>query len=393
MCRRLVFLLLLVTVLRLAAHPGQMDPFVGLGIGLDRKKTTGPHSVGIIVTGSPADRAGVKIGDVITAVGERSCDGLSPDEALGLLRGGKLGDEIKLTLRSAEGPRELSLTYETISGRRISGDCTDGEGEWLNIDGSVYRGPFKSGRFHGRGRFQCREGIYEGDFAAGRITGTGKWDYANGNVYEGAVVAGNPEGRGALVLAAKQLRLEGNFVAGKGDGPMRVVFLDSKGVLEADFSAGNMTAARRLTLADGRKPPLQPSMNLTDIAKLAAAPAPKAAPARTLGIDPDPPQPSSSVNSRKPVAAKKAPAFPHPEKITCAKCSGNGYVPSRCGYCQAGQSLRDFETFDERRIVNGKVVHVTVKRPKKCIHCDGSGFNPWQCLACGGSGQVRNPAR
>ena len=48
---------------------------------------------------------------------------------------------------------------------------------------------------------------------------------------DSAVVAGNPEGRGALLLAAKHLRLEGNFVAGKGDGPMRVVFLESKAVL------------------------------------------------------------------------------------------------------------------------------------------------------------------
>lgn len=370
-----------------------MDSYVGLGIGLDRKKTTGPHAVGIIVTGSPADRAGVKVGDVILTVGERACDGLSPDEALGLLRGGKLGDEVKLTLRSTGGPRELSLTYETISGRRISGDCTDGEGEWLNIDGSVYRGPFKAGRFEGRGRLQCREGVYEGEFAAGRITGTGKWDYANSNVFEGAVVAGNPEGRGALLLTAKQLRLEGNFVAGKADGPMRVVFLETKAVLEADFRAGEMATAHRLTLADGRKPPLQPSMNLTDIAKLAAAPAPKAAPARTLGIDPDPPESSSAASSRKPVAAKKAPTPPIPDKIACPKCSGNGYVPTSCGYCQAGKSLRDFETVQERSIVNGKVIHVTVKRPKKCIHCDGSGFVPWKCLTCDGHGQVRNPAR
>lgn len=369
-----------------------MDSYVGLGIGLDRKKVTGPHAVGVVVTGSPADRAGVKVGDVITAVGERPCDGLSPDEALGLLRAGKLGDEIKLTLRRADDPRELTLTFETISGRRISGDCTDGEGEWLNIDGSVYRGPFKAGRFHGRGRLQCREGVYEGEFAAGRITGTGRWDYATGNVYEGAVVAGNPEGRGALLLAAKQLRLEGNFVGGKGDGPMRVVFLESKAVLEADFRAGEMATAHRLKLADGRQPPLSPSMNLTDMAKLAAAPAPKPPPARTLGIDPDPPE-SAAVSRRQPVAAKKTPAPQLPEKVTCPSCSGNGYLPTRCGYCQGGLSLRDFETLEERRLVNGKVIHTTVKRPKKCIHCDGSGFEPAKCLRCDGRGQVGRPSR
>jgi carboxyl-terminal processing protease len=83
------------------------------GIGVD----VYPQPPGLIVEevfqASPAARAGMRPGDLITAVNGRSLAGLSYDAATSLIRG-QAGSRVKITLKRARRTLHLSIVRETI---------------------------------------------------------------------------------------------------------------------------------------------------------------------------------------------------------------------------------------------------------------------------------------
>jgi carboxyl-terminal processing protease len=71
------------------------------------------------IDGSPAERAGVLSGDVITAVDGRTVDGDTLDAAIARIRGPK-GTEVTLTLVSgAAAPRETRIVRDTIISQQV----------------------------------------------------------------------------------------------------------------------------------------------------------------------------------------------------------------------------------------------------------------------------------
>ncbi|MFL5779595.1 MAG: S41 family peptidase, partial [Chloroflexota bacterium] len=84
--------------------------YVGIGAELDTTATGLPRIVGVFKD-SPADKAGLKPGDVVMAVDGRPTTGHDLDEVIGWVRG-EAGTQVVLTVRAGEtGPeRELKIT-------------------------------------------------------------------------------------------------------------------------------------------------------------------------------------------------------------------------------------------------------------------------------------------
>jgi carboxyl-terminal processing protease len=85
---------------------------VGIGVTIDQR--TGAASVISVLDGSPADRAGVRVGDVILAVNGVPTEHSQADDIVRLVRG-EVGTPVRLLLRRAGVPDvEVSMVRERI---------------------------------------------------------------------------------------------------------------------------------------------------------------------------------------------------------------------------------------------------------------------------------------
>ena len=86
--------------------------FVGLGIEL--KASEGSLLIVKVITGSPAERAGLKAQDRIVAVGSKSTAELNTDQAADLLQGAE-GSEVEVTVQSAGSvARRINIRREHV---------------------------------------------------------------------------------------------------------------------------------------------------------------------------------------------------------------------------------------------------------------------------------------
>lgn len=101
--------------------------------------TIGPACRLVVVApidGSPAERAGLRSGDVVTAVDGRSVDGETLDEAITRIRGPK-GSTVILTIVREEGePFDLSIVRDTIVQRQVDArELAGGAVEYVRLAG------------------------------------------------------------------------------------------------------------------------------------------------------------------------------------------------------------------------------------------------------------------
>ena len=101
--------------------------------------TIGPTCRLVVVApidGSPALRAGLRAGDVITAVDGRTVGGQTLDEAIKRVRGPK-GTEVALTIVRDDGaPFEMVIVRDTIVSRQVSTrELADGSVEYMRLAG------------------------------------------------------------------------------------------------------------------------------------------------------------------------------------------------------------------------------------------------------------------
>jgi carboxyl-terminal processing protease len=100
--------------------------FSGVGLGVNEVK--GGLRVSTVFDDSPAKKAGIKEGDVITAVDGRSIAGEDADVAVGLIKG-PAGTQVKLSVRSGKGDaREVTLERAQI-------DVPVVDGRLLHVNG------------------------------------------------------------------------------------------------------------------------------------------------------------------------------------------------------------------------------------------------------------------
>lgn len=101
--------------------PGELSKFEQyleqefVGIGIHVRAQSGNVEIVSLLPGSPAERAGLKPGDVLLEVDGKSIAGLSPQDT-GKLLSGPTGRQVTLLVRRATGgdPETLTLTRETI---------------------------------------------------------------------------------------------------------------------------------------------------------------------------------------------------------------------------------------------------------------------------------------
>lgn len=170
----------------------QNGEFAGIGVQVTGVKE-GLHIV-TVYDDSPAKQAGVKVGDVITAVGGVALKGKAQDAAVGLIQG-KIGTPVKLTLKRGKATREVSVQRATISVPVVQSAEKTVDGTKLEV---IRLEQFSSGA-HGEVAAALKKGMRDG---------------AKGAVLD---LRGNP---GGLVteaqLVASQFLADGKIVTTKG---------------------------------------------------------------------------------------------------------------------------------------------------------------------------------
>jgi carboxyl-terminal processing protease len=125
---------------------GVTGQFEGIGAEIGTEATDGSgsctpisatcHMVVIApIEGSPAEKAGLKAGDVVTAIDATSTDGLTLDDAVGKVRGPR-GTQVTLTLerKGSSAPIKLTITRDVIVVQDVtSKTLEDGKIGYLKI--------------------------------------------------------------------------------------------------------------------------------------------------------------------------------------------------------------------------------------------------------------------
>jgi carboxyl-terminal processing protease len=100
--------------------------------------TLGPDCLLVVVTpleGSPAEKAGLKAGDLVLAADGAGFDGLTVDDALDRVRGPK-GTKVALTVRRGEKePFVLEITRDVIQAREVSSEMLEGNIGYVRLAG------------------------------------------------------------------------------------------------------------------------------------------------------------------------------------------------------------------------------------------------------------------
>jgi hypothetical protein len=216
-----------------------------LGLSPDLLPDGKSFKIGRLMPNSPAERAGLKTGDILIAINDAPFQTPNKD-SLSARLAGVIGSEITLTL---EGGKRVKLVREALNvpaslgGPCKSGDCQNGEGVLH------YPTPFKYGYYKGKFQHGLPQGeavIYEDSTLAGV------------KLYEGAFSLGYYEGRGKGVFVLPEAKFGGTSAVYEGywsqsqpAGQGKMTFKDGT-VLTGDFRPDAVLFAT-FTLPDGRK--------------------------------------------------------------------------------------------------------------------------------------------
>jgi carboxyl-terminal processing protease len=120
----------------------QPASFAGIGVEVNPKATPAGLEVVHVFNASPAQRAGLKQGDVIVAVNGRSLHGVPARTSTALIKG-RPGTDVRLTLTHRGGPRRtVTVTRATISEPVVASSMRTYRGIKL---GWVYLATFSEG--------------------------------------------------------------------------------------------------------------------------------------------------------------------------------------------------------------------------------------------------------
>ena len=110
----------------------------------------------------------------------------------------------------------------------------------------TYEGTYEAGVRQGWGRLllgvdpRRPDAVVTGQFERGEIEGFGKKQWADGSLYEGNFLRGEPHGQGRLELVSAGSLYEGDFVLNRYEGEGRLSFADEQGrrcTYEGEFRA------------------------------------------------------------------------------------------------------------------------------------------------------------
>jgi carboxyl-terminal processing protease len=102
------------------------------GIGVQVTKADEGLRIVEVYDDSPASRAKVKVGDVVTAVGGTALKGRTSDQSVALIQG-KIGTDVELSLDHKGARRDLTLTRATISVPVVASENKTVDGKKLGV--------------------------------------------------------------------------------------------------------------------------------------------------------------------------------------------------------------------------------------------------------------------
>jgi carboxyl-terminal processing protease len=100
---------------------------IGGGIGAEIGVRSGQPTIVRVLPGNPAEKAGVKAGDVITAVNDESTVGATADKVAGQVRG-QTGTTVKVAILRAGEAQTFTLTRATVSNPSVQSTVSNGVG-------------------------------------------------------------------------------------------------------------------------------------------------------------------------------------------------------------------------------------------------------------------------
>lgn len=100
---------------------------IGGGIGVELSLRNGVPTVVRILQDNPAEKAGVTVGDIITAVNGETTKGASLDSVTSKIRG-EVGTSVKLTINRSGEEKEFSITRDQVNNPSAYGEVKDGVG-------------------------------------------------------------------------------------------------------------------------------------------------------------------------------------------------------------------------------------------------------------------------
>ena len=110
--------------------------FVGVGMQIDTED--GYIKVQSPIEGGPAERAGIKSGDLIVKIEEKSTKGMNTSEAVKILRG-EMSTKVTITVsrRGDPLPMVITLTRETIKMANVRSKVLEGNVAYVRINGFI----------------------------------------------------------------------------------------------------------------------------------------------------------------------------------------------------------------------------------------------------------------
>ncbi|MES2848620.1 MAG: PDZ domain-containing protein [Bacteroidota bacterium] len=229
-----------------------------LSFGFSYKYMFEGVEVETVFKNGPADKAGIKPGDLILSVND-SILRMVKNERMGQIflnapvtskfQLGYIGED-----EEVYRGKTVSITKEdriTFLNKCLEGNCINGTGKHIDMEGSVYEGNFKNGKRNGKGKCTAanslvydgewkdgkRDGIgkavykvkgydfggrnwsYEGSWKKDSIDGNGTYMFGDGSYYTGEVHDNNRVGKGRMVLkdsTAYEGQWKGNALNGEG---------------------------------------------------------------------------------------------------------------------------------------------------------------------------------
>ncbi len=222
--------------------------------------------VGVVFKNGPADKAGLKTGDIILIVNDSVLRIIAKDRIAQVFATAPVASKFLLGyINEDDGEiyraKTINITKEDRNNFLnicLEGNCINGTGKHIDMEGSVYEGNFKNGKRNGKGKCTAaNDVVYEGDWKDNKRDGVGKaaykvkgYDFGGRNwSYEGLWKKDSIDGRGTYIYS------NGNSYTGevknnKLDGKGRMVLKDST-VYECQWKDNAMNGKGNILFKNG----------------------------------------------------------------------------------------------------------------------------------------------
>lgn len=157
-----------------------------LSFGFTYTNTLNGVEVGVVFKNGPAYKAGLKTGDLILMVNDSVLRVMSTERIARLFTAAPVNSKFLLGyVNEDDGEIYRGNTITVIKEERtnflnkcLEGNCINGAGKHIDMEGTVYEGNFKNGKRNGQGKSVTTSNVtYDGEWKDNKKEGTGAASY------------------------------------------------------------------------------------------------------------------------------------------------------------------------------------------------------------------------